>query len=207
MTRLPLLGAGVKKKPPCACKLGYGVPVKPQWDRPGRLPILLHYRHLRAQAPDWHFAPIRRYHVFRVGVCRPMTPWRRHHGRESRHPQHGHVYQLEMPLAILQKQAHKKGKKPRYETRERLLILWYIEAFPIPRRKVSRHFGIARSTLYRWLHKIEDQKPSGTPVNKTPTEIASLVPPISNATSSSRHDSPPTARRMQRSFCYVASVL
>lgn len=71
------------------------------------------------------------------------------------------VYQLEMQLSILQKHLHKKGRKPRYEVRERLLILWHIEASQIPRRKVSRYFGIARSTLYRWLHKIEDQTPSG----------------------------------------------
>jgi len=65
--------------------------------------------------------------------------------------------------------------------RERLLILWQMEAFQIPRRKVSRYFGIARSMLYRWLHKIEDQKPSGTPANKTLTEIASLVWEITKA--------------------------
>jgi transposase-like protein len=64
---------------------------------------------------------------------------------------------------------------------ERLLILWHIEAFQIPRRKVSRYFGIARSTLYRWLHKIEDQKPTDAPTNKTPTEIASLVWEITKA--------------------------
>ena len=85
------------------------------------------------------------------------------------------VYQLEMQLSILQKQIHKKGKKPRYEVRERLLILWHMEAFQIPRRKVWRYFGIARSTLYRWLHKIEDRKPSGNPTNKTPMDIAGLV--------------------------------
>jgi transposase len=85
------------------------------------------------------------------------------------------VCQLEMQLSILQKQLTKKGKKPRYEVRERLLILWHIEAFQIPRRKISRYFGIARSTLYRWLHKIEDQKPTDAPANKTPTEITSLV--------------------------------
>lgn len=56
-----------------------------------------------------------------------------------------------------------------------------MEAFQVPRRKVSRYFGIARSTLYRWLHKIEDQKSSSTPVNKTPTEIASLVWEITQA--------------------------
>jgi transposase InsO family protein len=91
------------------------------------------------------------------------------------------VYQLEMQVSILQKQVAKKGKKPRYDVRERLLILWHMEAFQIPRRKVSRYFGIARSTLYRWLHKIEDQKPSGAPANKTPTEIASLVWEITKA--------------------------
>jgi len=91
------------------------------------------------------------------------------------------VYQLETQVSILQKQLDKRGKNPRYTVRERLLILWHMEAFQIPRRKVSRYFGIARSTLYRWLHKIEDQKPSGTPVNKTPKEIASLVWEITKA--------------------------
>jgi len=85
------------------------------------------------------------------------------------------IYQLQMQISILQKHFHKKGKKPRYSVRERLLILWHLEAFQIPRRKVSRYFGVARSTLYRWLHQIEDQKPSSSPANKTPTEIATLV--------------------------------
>jgi hypothetical protein len=56
-----------------------------------------------------------------------------------------------------------------------------METFQIPRGKVSQYFGSARSTLYRWLHKIEDQEPSGTPVNKTPVEIASLVWEITKA--------------------------
>jgi len=91
------------------------------------------------------------------------------------------VYQLEMQLSILQKQLNKRGKNPRYTVHERLLILWHVEAFQIPRRKVTKYFGIARSTLYRWLHKIENQKPSGTPMNKTPVEIASLVWEITKA--------------------------
>jgi transposase InsO family protein len=85
------------------------------------------------------------------------------------------VYQLEMQVSILQKQFTKRGKSPRYTVRERLLILWHIEAFQIPRRRVTEHFGVARSTLYRWLHQIEDQKVSSTPANKTPVEIASLI--------------------------------
>ena len=50
-----------------------------------------------------------------------------------------------------------------------------METFQIPRRRVTEYFGIARSTLYRWLHKIEDQQQSSSPANKTPMEIASLV--------------------------------
>ena len=91
------------------------------------------------------------------------------------------VYQLEMQVSILQKHLDKKGKRPRYQVRERLLILWQMEAFQIPRRQVSRYFGIARSTLYRWLHKIEDQTSASTAANKTPSEIASLVWEISKA--------------------------
>jgi hypothetical protein len=68
------------------------------------------------------------------------------------------VYQLEMQVSILQKHLHKKGQSSRYAVHERLLILWHIEAFQIPRRKVSRYFGIARSTLYRWLHQIEKEE-------------------------------------------------
>jgi hypothetical protein len=56
-----------------------------------------------------------------------------------------------------------------------------MEAFQISRRKVSQCSGIATSTLYRWLHKIEDQKPLGTPVSKTPAEIASLIWEITKA--------------------------
>ena len=43
------------------------------------------------------------------------------------------MYQLEMQVSILQKQLNVKGTKPRYEVRERLLILWHMEAFQIPR--------------------------------------------------------------------------
>jgi transposase InsO family protein len=50
-----------------------------------------------------------------------------------------------------------------------------METFQIPRRRVTEYFGIARSTLYRWLRKIEEQAQSRIPVNKTPMEIASLI--------------------------------
>jgi transcriptional regulator with PAS, ATPase and Fis domain len=71
------------------------------------------------------------------------------------------VDQLKMQVSILQKRIKKKQKKPRHTLRERLFILWQMETFQIPRRRVTEYFGIARSTLYRWLHKIEDQQHLG----------------------------------------------
>ena len=59
---------------------------------------------------------------------------------------------------------------------ERLHVLWFMAYFQIPRRQVSECFGIARSTLYRWLRRIEDASPAlSLPHNRTPAEIASLV--------------------------------
>ena len=85
------------------------------------------------------------------------------------------VDQLKMQVSILQKGIKKRQKKPRYTLREKLFILWQMETFQIPRRRVTEYFGIARSTLYRWLHKIEDQQQTSIPANKTPMEIESLI--------------------------------
>ena len=92
------------------------------------------------------------------------------------------VHQLQTQVTILQKRIKKKGKRPHYTLHERLFILFHLEAYQIPRRRVSEYFGIARSTLYRWLHKIEDQtKSPTTPANKTPLEIAALAWEITKA--------------------------
>jgi len=85
------------------------------------------------------------------------------------------VYQLEMQVLILQKRIQKRQKKPRYTLRERLFILWHIEIFGIARRKVTEHLGVSRSTLYRWLHLINDMRHTRIPANKTPLEVAVLV--------------------------------
>jgi putative transposase len=93
------------------------------------------------------------------------------------------VLQLEMRLEImaslietLQRHIRKLGGKPRYSIQQRLQILWHMEYLQIPRRQVEKYFGIARSTLYRWLHRLTD-KPKGKtePANKTPKELAKLV--------------------------------
>jgi len=85
------------------------------------------------------------------------------------------VCQLETQVSMLQKRIQKRRKKPRYTLRERLFILWHIETFGIARRKVTEHLGVSRSTLYRWLHQINDARRTRIPANKTPLEIAVLV--------------------------------
>jgi len=91
------------------------------------------------------------------------------------------VHQLQTQVSILQKRTRKKDKN-RYTLRERLFILWHMETFQIPRRRVTEYFGVARSTLYRWLHQIDDETKSPiVPANKTPMEIAALVWKITKA--------------------------
>ena len=85
------------------------------------------------------------------------------------------VYQLQTQVSILQKRVKKQQKKPRYTLRERLFILWHMETFQIPRRKIAEHLGVSRSTVYRWLHKIQDDKQVRIPANTTPTDIVALV--------------------------------
>jgi transposase InsO family protein len=80
-----------------------------------------------------------------------------------------------MQVSVLQKRIHKRQIKPRYTLRERLFILWHIEIFGIARRKVTEHLGVSRSTLYRWLHQVNDTRHTRIPANKTPLEIAVLV--------------------------------
>jgi len=64
------------------------------------------------------------------------------------------VYELKTPVSILQKRIKKKDKNSRYTLHEKLLIIFHMETYQIPRRRVSEYYGIARSTLYRWLHNI-----------------------------------------------------
>ncbi|MHC4489912.1 MAG: DDE-type integrase/transposase/recombinase, partial [Planctomycetota bacterium] len=85
------------------------------------------------------------------------------------------VHRLKTQVSILQKRIKKQQKKPRYTLRERLFILWHMETYQIPRRKIAEHLGVSRSTVYRWLHKIQDDKQVRIPANKTPKDIVALV--------------------------------
>ena len=89
---------------------------------------------------------------------------------------HDRIYQLETRIEIFQKQYHSTSRKTRYSLKERLFILWHMEYFQIPRRRVTKTFGIARSTLYRWLNRIDNQSNSTQhPWNKTSEALTELV--------------------------------
>jgi transposase InsO family protein len=72
------------------------------------------------------------------------------------------------------------SRKSHYTPIQRLQILWHMEYFGIPRKRVKQHFGIAKSTLYRWLHAAErgdirdDQSEREGP-RKTPPGLARLI--------------------------------
>ena len=86
------------------------------------------------------------------------------------------VYQLETRIKIFQKHFPSSSSKQRYTLKERLFILWHMEYFQIPRRQVTKTFGIARSTLYHWLKRIDDIPNSAQhPWNKTSESLADFV--------------------------------
>jgi transposase len=91
------------------------------------------------------------------------------------------VYHLETRIMIFQKQFQSHSNKTRYTLKERLFILWHMEYFQIPRRHVTKSFGIAKSTLYRWMKRIEDESNTDNrPWNKTPESLSALVWRIAN---------------------------
>ncbi len=94
---------------------------------------------------------------------------------------HDKVDQQQMQITILQKGLQRKHTNKRYTLREKLFILCYMETFQVARYRVKEKLGIAKSTLYRWLHKIEEQTLARIPANKTPAEIAALVWEITKA--------------------------
>jgi transcriptional regulator with PAS, ATPase and Fis domain len=61
------------------------------------------------------------------------------------------IYELETRIKIFQKQPCSSSSNPKYSLKERLFIIWHMEYFQIPRRQVTKTFGVSRSTLYRWL--------------------------------------------------------
>ena len=72
-----------------------------------------------------------------------------------------------------------RHRKP-YPLMERLRIIWLMQYFQIPGRRLKEMLGVSRSSVRRWLKGFEEGrlgKGHGPkePVNKTPREMAELI--------------------------------
>ena len=70
--------------------------------------------------------------------------------------------------------------RKRYTPMQRLRVLWHMAYYRIPRSRVTEHFLIAKSTLYRWLHAAErgelgEKKTLVESLRKTPAELARMI--------------------------------
>jgi putative transposase len=87
---------------------------------------------------------------------------------------------LECENRLLRARVGDAPSRKRYSPMQRLQILWHMAYYGIPRNRVTEHFVIARSTLYRWLHAAErghlgeQQKQTASP-RKTPAELAGMI--------------------------------
>jgi transposase len=59
-------------------------------------------------------------------------------------------------IAILQRRLKAARIRRPYSFADRLRILWCVEYLSITRRQIPRRLGVARSTVWRWLRRIQD---------------------------------------------------
>jgi len=83
-------------------------------------------------------------------------------------------------LEVLERRRGEERPRRPYPLLDRLRLLWLIEYYQIPKRRVKETFGVARSSVHRWLKAFQQGKaggrrPAAEPVNKTPREIAELI--------------------------------
>lgn len=87
---------------------------------------------------------------------------------------------LNSELRLLKDRFGETPARKRYTPMQRLRVLWHMTYYRIPRNKVTEHFLIARSTLYRWLHAAErgdlgEKKTPKESPRKTPAELAQMI--------------------------------
>ncbi|MEW6368016.1 MAG: DDE-type integrase/transposase/recombinase, partial [Acidobacteriota bacterium] len=92
------------------------------------------------------------------------------------------VAEIEGLVLILRSQLKAGAPRRHLRVKERVFVLWHMEFFKIPRRRAKEYYGIACSTIYRWLTRIDHADVGGNePANKTPTDILKLVWKIATA--------------------------
>jgi transposase len=59
-------------------------------------------------------------------------------------------------IAHLRRRLRQANVRLPYSPAECLRILWCVEYFGIPRRRIPECFGVARSTVWRWLRRLQE---------------------------------------------------
>jgi transposase-like protein len=59
-------------------------------------------------------------------------------------------------LACAERRLRAGGIRRPYSVAERLRIIWCVEYLGITRRQIPKRLGVARSTVWRWLHRLQD---------------------------------------------------
>jgi transposase len=86
----------------------------------------------------------------------------------------------EAHISVLESRLGEERPRKPYPLMERLRIIWLMEYFQIPQRRLKETLGVSRSSVRRWLKGFEQGKlgkrnEPEEPVNKTPRESAELI--------------------------------
>ena len=86
----------------------------------------------------------------------------------------------EAHIGVLESRLGEERPRKPYPLVERLRIIWLMEYFQIPQRRLKDTLGVSRSSVRRWLKgfargKLGKGNEPKEPVNKTPREIAELI--------------------------------
>jgi len=90
------------------------------------------------------------------------------------------VEQRDAHIAVLQGRLGEERFRKPYPLMERLRIIWLVQYFQIPGRRLKETLGVSRSSVRRWLQGFQEgelgkRNEPKEPVNKTPREIAELI--------------------------------
>ncbi|MBI2838823.1 MAG: hypothetical protein HYX75_10935, partial [Acidobacteria bacterium] len=86
------------------------------------------------------------------------------------------VAELEGLVTFFRSQRRGSSEQRRLTVKEKLLVLWHMKAFNIPKRRAKEYYGIASSTIYRWLDSVVPAGTSGKePANATPKDVVAFV--------------------------------
>jgi transposase len=90
------------------------------------------------------------------------------------------VEQRDAHIEVLESRLGEELSRNPYPLMERLRIIWLMQYFDIPGRRLKEMLGVSRSSVRRWLKGFEESRlgkgnEPKEPVNRTPREIAELI--------------------------------